>query len=124
MEESLPKQERGACGHKGCLRRVVCKVIYNNAQYKKKRMLGHSYWSAMGLAPSGYLSMLERDKRRSEKCRARNREAVNRHRAKMKELYGGRIDHDPIARAQWMIAKEGLHYEEATQRPQAQKGDG
>lgn len=107
------KQERGACGHTYCSRRVTCQIEYLKWRYRQRRKAGMPSWMAESRSTKGMIKKWHLNKLRSREHTKRGLCVVwvKRFQAKNKELYGGNPSTNTQARARWIIVKEGLRYE-------------
>ena len=85
----------------------LCRLCYMKDLWEKKRRAGYPLWVRKRRKYASYLKVL---KRRQETNTPAQRKVVNaRYRQKQRELYGGLIDGNPVARLRWAMAKNGLH---------------
>ena len=85
----------------------LCNKCYIRALYAKARKAGYPPWVAQRRTYQGRVRQLENDNRWHRANPESYRAAGRRYKAKMKRLYGGAPDHDPVARIRWAIAKDG-----------------
>ena len=106
---SLPRQERGACGHKGCERRRTCHGLEVRARYKAARKKGLPTWKASGRTIQGHINMLKKHSEIKSTPEHKEKERIWQHasRKRNEEKYGGNPYHNTVARGRWILAREG-----------------
>lgn len=88
------------------LARDLCAPCYRRRSRAIKKAAGYPEWVRDRITYATYLRKL---KRRRELNTPEQRRVVNaRYRQKQRDLYGGTIDKNPVARFRWAMAKSGL----------------
>ena len=86
--------------------RDFCQPCYMRDLRDRRKAAGYPEWVRGRMTYAYYLKKL---KRRQETNRPEQRKIVNaRYRQKQRELYGGLIDSNPVARLRWAMAKNGI----------------
>jgi len=103
---SLPR----VCEHKSCKSRFKCRVAYKRELRRRRRNeTGLPWWMCEEQSIEGHLKTQQynRDIALSVKGRINSALRSKKYRAKNKELYGGYIHYDTVARGRWILAREG-----------------
>lgn len=92
------------CGHASCTKKgyiAFCGIKYDEKCRKDRRARGIPEWTDR--SPESYVRRLAATKQWNQLHPEKNRRKSLRYHAWCKEMFGGRIDRDAVARERWSV---------------------